>query len=179
AQLLVQPLLELGGLLRRQVLLRVEVRGEHQGLHPPVHAVQEGDAAPDQGKPQDRVAVPDQLQLLLLDHQSLGASDHNGLLLRAPHEDALNQRLSADGGAEGAAVFLFCHSSAFLFVEIKYSTGGNKLQHLFCYALGRVMVTRQPPPSALPMSKVPPWRCMISSHTARPIPLPRALEEPL
>ena len=32
---------------------------------------------------------------------------------------------------------------------------------------------------ALPMSKVPLWRWTISSHTARPMPLPRALEEPL
>ena len=44
---------------------------------------------------------------------------------------------------------------------------------------GMQMVTTAPPPSALAMSKVPPWSRTISSHTARPMPLPRALEEPL
>ena len=47
------------------------------------------------------------------------------------------------------------------------------------YAAGRVIVTTQPPPEALPISNSPLWRRMISSHTARPMPLPRALEEPL
>ena len=42
-----------------------------------------------------------------------------------------------------------------------------------------VIVTTQPPPSALPISKVPPCSRTISSHTARPIPLPLALDEPL
>jgi len=45
--------------------------------------------------------------------------------------------------------------------------------------MGSRMVTMAPPPSALPMSNTPPWRWTISSHTARPMPLPRALEEPL
>ncbi len=47
------------------------------------------------------------------------------------------------------------------------------------YAAGRVIVTTQPPPEALPISNSPLWRRMISSHTARPMPLPRTLEEPL
>ena len=41
------------------------------------------------------------------------------------------------------------------------------------------MVTTVPPPGALAMSNVPLCRRMISSHTARPMPLPRALDEPL
>ena len=44
--------------------------------------------------------------------------------------------------------------------------------------MGKRMVTTVPPPSALPMSKVPSWRRTISSHTAKPMPLPRALELP-
>ena len=44
---------------------------------------------------------------------------------------------------------------------------------------GSLIVTTAPPPPAFPMVKVPPWRPMISSHTARPMPLPRAREVPL
>ena len=46
-------------------------------------------------------------------------------------------------------------------------------------SIGSVMVTTQPPPSAFPISRLPSCRVTISSHTARPIPEPRALELPL
>ena len=44
---------------------------------------------------------------------------------------------------------------------------------------GSRMVTTVPPPSALPIWKMPLWSRTISSQTARPMPLPRALDEPL
>ena len=107
AQLPVQPLLKPGGLLHAG-FLRVVVGREHQGLDALDHAVQERHAAPDQGQAQNRVLIPDELELLLPDHQPLGPTDHNGLLLRPPHQNSLDQRLSTNGGTEGAGL-LICH----------------------------------------------------------------------
>ena len=66
----------------------------------------------------------------------------------------------------------------------QYSTPRRGMQHMFYFysssrEMGSRIVTTVPPPSALAMSKVPSWRRTISSHTARPMPLPRALELPL
>jgi len=54
--------------------------------------------------------VLDEPQLLHLLYQiALLVPDHDGLLLRAPHQNAFNECLSADAGAEGAGLGLFCH----------------------------------------------------------------------
>ena len=45
--------------------------------------------------------------------------------------------------------------------------------------VGIQIVTSVPPPSAFSSVSVPPCMVTISSHTARPMPLPRALELPL
>ena len=49
----------------------------------------------------------------------------------------------------------------------------------YASAAGRRMVTSVPPPSAFSSVSVPLCMVTISSHTARPMPLPRALEVPL
>ena len=98
AQLLIQPLLKFRGL--PHILLGVVVGREHEGLDALDHAVQECDAPADEGQSQDRVAVPDELEGLLLDDQALGPPDDDTLLFRAPHKDALDEGLSADGGAK-------------------------------------------------------------------------------
>ena len=77
---------------------------------------------------------------------------------------------------------LFSSAMKFPFCNPIISGFFSKVKHLFyfhCFGPGRQMVTTVPPPSALPMEKVPPWKPTISSHTARPMPLPRALEVPL
>lgn len=55
----------------------------------------------------------------------------------------------------------------------------NGMQVLLSAANGSRTETSVPPPGALPIVSVPPERVTISSHTARPMPLPRALELPL
>ena len=50
-----------------------------------------------------------------------------------------------------------------------------RIQELLSGANGRRTDTSVPPPGALAIVSVPPERVMISSHTARPMPLPRAL----
>ena len=181
----IQPLFEFGGL--RNLFLRVEVGGVHQGLHTVDHGGQEVDRAPDQGPAQDGVPVLDEPQLLHLFHQfAVLVPDHDGLLFRAPHQDAFDQRLSADASAEGAGLVFFCHGNSFLRLVTSQSYHDPQENANICSIscgnhsfMGRQMVTTAPPPSALPMVKMPLWRPMISSHTARPMPLPRALEDPL
>ena len=64
--------------------------------------------------------VLDELQLLLPDLQAtLLIAHHDGLLLGAPHEDALDEGLAADGGAEGA-VLPFRAASVFVFHSVSY-----------------------------------------------------------
>ena len=107
AEVSFQPLLKFGGLAH--LFVRIEVRRVHQGLHAADHGRQEIDGAPDQGHPQDGVAVLDELQFLYLFHQpAVLIPDHNGLLFRSPHQNTLNKRLPADAGAEGA-VGMFRH----------------------------------------------------------------------
>ena len=54
-------------------------------------------------------------------------ADHNGVLLRAAHEDTLDQRLAAEGGAECTLLF-FCHGMSFPF---QYSILSSIMQQLF------------------------------------------------
>ena len=52
--------------------------------------------------------------------------------------------------------------------------------YLFIYAFtGSLIVTTRPPSGALSIPSVPLWSLIISSQTARPMPLPRSLELPL
>ena len=102
AEVFFQPLFKFGGLAF--FLLRVKVRGVHQGLHAADHRRQKIYGAPDQGNAQNGVTVLDELQLLHLFHQlTVLVPDHDGLLFRPAHQNAFDQRLSADTGAEGAA----------------------------------------------------------------------------
>ena len=113
AKVLFQPGFKLGGRLLL-LLVRVKFRRPHQGLHPFHQGGQKVYHPPEEGKPQNGIAVLDELQGLLLDLQfSLLVAHHNGLFFRPPHEDSLNERLPADGGAkrallgQRAVVFLF------------------------------------------------------------------------
>ena len=175
---LLQPLIQLGGL--DVFVLGVIVGGEHQGLDAPDHGVQKRDGPPEDGPAQNGILILDQGQLLHLGHQALRRADHDGLLFRPAHENALDQGLTADGGAELLVVFFHGEWVPFQY----HNTPAAKMQQAFDFysswpEMGSRMVTMAPPPSALPMSNTPPWRWTISSHTARPMPLPRALEEPL
>ena len=107
AELLLQPQIELR---RLALLLGEEVRRVHQRLHAADHGVHKGHSAAQHGQAENGIAVTDELQLLdLLDQPLLGADD-DGLLFRSAHEDALNERLTADGGAEfGFCLVLLCH----------------------------------------------------------------------
>ena len=99
------------------LLLRDEAGGIGQGLHALDHGVQKDGAAPDEGPAQNGVLLLIQLQLLHLFHQTiLGAAD-DGLLFGATHQDALNQGLAADGGAEGTGIVVFAHRSLFLLMQ--------------------------------------------------------------
>ena len=98
-QLLVQPAFKSGGLLCSCLLGEV-VGGEHESLDALDHAVEKGDAAPNQGQPQNGIPVFDESQFLFLDDQTLGAPDYDALFFRAPHQDALDKRLPTDGGSE-------------------------------------------------------------------------------
>ena len=102
AEVLFQPLFKFGRLAL--FLLRVKVCGVHQGLHAADHCRQKIYGAPDQGNAQNGVTVLDELQLLHLFHQlTVFVPDHDGLLFRPAHQNAFDQRLSADTGAEGTA----------------------------------------------------------------------------
>ena len=105
--MLLQPQVELGGF--GHLLIGEIVCREHQGLDALDHGIQKGHHAPDDGQTQHRVFVPHQLQLLHLGHQSLRRTDHDGLLLRSAHEDALNECLPADGSAESLFFLVFSH----------------------------------------------------------------------
>ena len=89
-----------------------------------------------------------------------------------------------------AQVFsLFCMGNCFSFViqrQARFCAVGilpsfqKKSNSCRTYvSIGSTMVTRHPPPWAFPMSNRPSCRVTISSHTARPMPEPRALELPL
>ena len=109
ADFFLQPLFKLGRLAH--LVLRVKVRRIHQGLDPLDHGVQKIHRAPDEGPAQNGVPLLDEVQLLHLFHQvSLLVPHHDGLLFRPPHENAFNEGLSADAGAEaGPVLLIFCH----------------------------------------------------------------------
>ena len=109
---LFQPLVEFRGLGR--LVLGEIVRREHQRLDALDHGVQKRHHAPNNGQPQHGVLIPHQLQLLHLGHQPLRRAHHDGLLLRPAHEDALNERLPADGRAEGLFFFFYSHEFTIL-----------------------------------------------------------------
>ena len=101
---LFQPLVELAGL---GILVVGEiVRREHQRLDACDHGADERHSAPEDGNTQNGIPILDKFSLRHLGDQSLRRANHDGVLLRAAHENSFNQRLSADGGAEGA-LFLF------------------------------------------------------------------------
>ena len=116
-----QPLFKFGGLAF--FLLRVKVRGVHQGLHAADHRRQKIYGTPDQGNAQNGVTVLDELQLLHLFHQlTVLVPDHDGLLFRPAHQNAFDQRLSADTGAEGAAGMFRHRLVPFCFAVSVYHT---------------------------------------------------------
>ena len=107
-----QPQFKLGGL--GGLLIGVKICRIHQSPYAMNHGVQEVDGSADQRNPQNGVPVPDKPQLLDFFHQlSFLIPDHNGFFLRSTHQDALDQRLSANAGAEGAGLVL-CHEISFL-----------------------------------------------------------------
>ena len=149
----------------RILFLREELCRVHQRLHAAVHRRAEVDHAADQ-RPCHPAALL--FQRLHLFHQPLGAAHDDGALLRALHQDSFDQGLSADHRLEffpalrfAQNVFLFCHD------------------YLDSSPIGSLTVTSVPPPSAFSSVSVPPCIVTISSQTARPMPLPRALELPL
>ena len=101
---LFQPPVQLAGL--GVLLVGKVVCGEHQRLDAGDHGAEKGDGAAEDGDPQNGVFVLDESPLRHLGDQSLRRADHDGVLLRSAHENAFDQRLSADGGAE-RALFLF------------------------------------------------------------------------
>ena len=160
ADLILQPLVELGRL--GVLLFREEGSRVHQRLNAVDHAAGEVYHAADERPAQNGIAILGRLQWLGLHHQPFGAAHHNGLLFGALHQNALDERLAADHGFE----FFLCIC---LFIH----------DFLYSSPVGREMVTRVPPPGAFSRVRVPPCMVTISSHTARPMPLPRALELPL
>ena len=106
AEMPLDPEVDLAGLLL--LVLGQEVGGIRQRLHALDHRVKKHDHAADERPAEDRVLFADPVQLLdLLDHAVLRAAD-DGLPGRAAHEDALDERLPADGCAERDAGIGFC-----------------------------------------------------------------------
>ena len=108
---LFQPLVKLAGL--GALVIGEVVRREHQRLDAGDDGADEGGHAPDDGPAQNGEFILDEFPLRHLGDQPLGGADDDGVLLRPAHEDALDQRLAANGGAEGFLLF-FCHGSSFL-----------------------------------------------------------------
>ena len=106
AEVLFDPEVDLARLLL--LVLGQQVGRIGQRLHALDHRVEKHDDAADERPAEDRVLFLDQVQLLdLLDHAVLRAAD-DGLPGRAAHEDALNERLPADGRAERDVGIGFC-----------------------------------------------------------------------
>ena len=108
-----EPLLHLAGL--RALVLREVVGGEHQCLDAGDHGADERDCAPQDGDAQNGIVRLDEFALRDLGDQTLRRADDDSVLLGAAHEDALDQRLAADAGAEGG-LFLFHRRGRFLSV---------------------------------------------------------------
>ena len=97
--------------LRRLRLLQLGevVRREHERLDAADHRVHKRDRTADDRPAEDGVLVLDEVQLLHLAHQPLRRTHNDGLLFRPAHEDALDKRLTADGGAELSTRPFFFH----------------------------------------------------------------------
>mgnify|MGYP000852985425 CR=1 FL=1 len=165
-QALFQPGLKTAGLLAFFVLVLLckEIRGIHEGGNAGLHGCAEIEDAADERQLLRRPLLRE-LPRLDLALQAVLRADDNGGFLRAEHHNALDEGLPADHGLElflRLLCVLFCHVFPF-----------------YCSAMGSRMVTTAPPPSALAMSSTPLCIVTISSQTARPMPLPRALEAPL
>ena len=109
-----QPLLELRG-FTALLLVRVEIGGIHERLDALHHGAQKGKRPPDKRNTENRVMLLREFQFFGFDHQfAVLVPDNNGLLVRAAHIDALDQRLTADRGTETAGglvvLLLFRHS---------------------------------------------------------------------
>ena len=147
------------------LILRQEGGGIGQGLDAVGHGGDQCHGAADDGPAENGAFVFQGSDGFHGLHETVFGAADDGLLVRPPHEDALHQCLSADAGAKGYCFVFFAHSYL-----------GSK----GCASpMGRVTVTRAPPPSAFSTVRVPPWRVTISSQTERPIPLPRTWELPL
>ena len=113
AEFLFDPEIELVGLAL--VFLRGHFCGIGQSLHALGHGVDEIGHAPDEGDAENGVLVFGGLDGLHLGDDAFGTADDDGLLVHAPHKDALDEGLTADGGAEAAAGgVVFLHRFAFL-----------------------------------------------------------------
>ena len=108
------------------------------------------------------------------------------LTLQGEVEATENQRLSAAHRLKRRTTricLFFAHGYSFDALRLAI----DSLSHLHINAsifrtyvpIGRMICTAQPPSGALVSCNWPPCRSTISSQTARPIPLPRALELPL
>ena len=97
--------------LRRLRLLQLGevVRREHERLDAADHRVHKRDRTADDRPAEDGVLVLDEVQFLHLAHQPLRRAHNDGLLFRPAHEDALDKRLTADGGAELSTRPFFFH----------------------------------------------------------------------
>ena len=80
-----------------------QARRVHQGLHPLDHRIDKGYAAAHQRPAEEGILLPQQVKLFNLLREALFGPADDCLLLRTPHQDALDQGLSADGGSEAAA----------------------------------------------------------------------------
>ena len=113
AEVLFDPLIELVRLAL--FLQRQQVCGVGERLHALDHGIDERHHAADQRPAQNGVLVLDHMQLVDLFDEPVRRAADDGLLLRAAHQNALHQRLSADGRAEadvriGRLLLLFAHS---------------------------------------------------------------------
>ena len=171
AQLALQPLLKAARL--RRVTVLDKICGIGQGAHAEFHGIPEGDHAP-----HHRQSGPGAVGIgavgLQLDHRLLpGLAADDGRPLRAAHQDALNERLTGDGGLFSVFILIFivvCHKRSLLCAHaspeaLRYS--------------GRVMIPSVPCPRVLSISSVPPCICTMSLQTERPMPVPRPLALPL
>ena len=113
-----QPLIQLGGLFFLRFLhIHGQVRRAHQRLDARHHGTAEANEAPDQGPGLPGAFFRD-LAGRGFGNDALGGTHHQGVQLRAPHHDALDQRLPADHGLKlfpAAAGVFFCHLYVFPF----------------------------------------------------------------
>ena len=106
-EMLLDPLVEL---VRLALLLeRDEACRIGQRLHAVDERADKNGAAAQEGQAEHGIFVSGELELVHLFHKALRGTADDGLLFRAAHEDAFDQSLTADGGAEGAGSVVFGH----------------------------------------------------------------------